>query len=196
MKKIIALFLIFVFCTSCSTKFSLQKRKYGKGFYFSSAKSTKGNSDLKIEEKKEERIASKVPPPRLIEYIELNEGSLTVMDKGDHLTPTSENNEKLGKQKPKQLQFTLSKSKQVKFTNKQTEILQKEKGVSILKILLGILLFLAGLYILGVGLAIIFLSAILFAGLADLSLLIVSSLGLIVMCVGVILCYFGFKLLV
>lgn len=39
MKKIIALLSITLFITSCSNKFSLQKRKYNKGFYFATSNS-------------------------------------------------------------------------------------------------------------------------------------------------------------
>lgn len=52
MKKIITLLSVILFIASCSNKFSLQKRKYNKGFYFASNHS-KGNQSFKTNQKPE-----------------------------------------------------------------------------------------------------------------------------------------------
>ena len=42
-KKILLPIIAIIFLSSCSNKFSLQKRKYTKGFYFANSKNNKHN---------------------------------------------------------------------------------------------------------------------------------------------------------
>ncbi len=57
MKKLVTLLTITLFITSCSTKFSLQKRKYNKGFYF--ATSTSKNNETKENNIKPSKLNTK-----------------------------------------------------------------------------------------------------------------------------------------
>jgi hypothetical protein len=68
MKNVLFLFLGVVFLTSCSSKFSLQKRKYTKGFYLAH-QSSKNHKKITISNKNEKVVALKSAEKENIESI-------------------------------------------------------------------------------------------------------------------------------
>lgn len=136
MKKLLALLTITLFITSCSNKFSLQKRKYNKGFYFATSnyknnetntcniKSSKLNS-------KTYTLANNVSTSKeiseKINETNINSNSLTevkIFNTSKLKTPTQNivlanntNNLILGNNTVKNLEFNKTKSARASDTN-------------------------------------------------------------------------------
>lgn len=197
MKKIIALFLIFAFCTSCSTKFSLQKRKYGKGFYFSSAKSNKGNSVLKMEERKKVQMIVKEVTSASAEDNEpkaelSKKAEIDLAKSEDLISETSRiNGDNLTKQNYETADLVPKVAMQQVMKINRHKMVRKVTFANFLTTVFALAILALGFFIMFAGI----FAFIIIANISSSLIIIAAILGVVFIFSGIVVCFLAFKLL-